>query len=274
MKRGRQRRRSAGPAPTPSAGGVHRGAARVLDLLEFLAESRQGFTLSELSRRLGVPKSSLLALLRTVMERGYLEQRPGGVYEVGPRAVALGFSSPLRRELPALAAPVLQSLATRSGESAFLGVFVPGAREIVYIDKVESPHRLRYTADLGERRPLHCTAPGLAVLAFLPEPERETLVASLNLQPFTEFTITDRGRLRARLDEVRRAGVAVSLEEFMIGAVSVAAPILDRHGVPVATLSVIGPTQRLLAQREDLSEAVKAGAAAVSRRLGFQGAGA
>ena len=261
IQRARDRTRPAAPERRPGAGAIHRGAARVLDILEFLAESRDGFTLATLSRRLRVPKSSLLALLRTFTERGYLAQQPGGVYELGPRAVEMGLSSRLRRELPALAAPVLQGLAARSGESVFLGVFVPSAREIVYVDKVESPHRLRYTAELGERRPLHCTAPGLAVLAFLPDPEREALVASLDLQPFTEFTITDRGRLRARLDEVRRDGVAVSLEEFMLGAVSVAAPIVDRHGMPVAPLSVMGPAPRMLAQREGLSGAVKAGAA-------------
>lgn len=251
----------------------HRGASRALDILEFLTENPEGFTLSELSRRLGVPKSSLLALLRTFTERGYLEHEPTGLYHLGPRALELGLRPPYRRELPALAGPALVALAEKSGESVFLGVVAHTPPEVVYVDKVESRHRIRYSAELGERRPLYCTAPGLAIFAFLPQAERDRLLDTLDLTPHTERTVTDRRALRARLDAVRRAGVAVAVDEFIAGAASVAAPVFDRQGSPVATCSVIGPTPRIVARRDELSAAVRAAADAISRRLGFTAGG-
>jgi DNA-binding IclR family transcriptional regulator len=247
---------------------VHRGASRALDILEVLADSRDGFTLATLSRRLGVPKSSLLALLRTFVDRGYLEHDRAGAYRVGPRAGALGLRSAFEGDLPAAARPALLDLAQKSGETVVLGVPVPEPPEVVYVDKIESPHRIRYTASLGERRPLYCTAPGLAVLAFLAAAEQRRLLASLRLTAFTDATVTDRKVLRARLAEIRQAGVVINVDEFIAGASGIAAPILDREGVPVAACTVIGPTARLLAQKDALSRWVKAAAAAVSRALG------
>jgi DNA-binding IclR family transcriptional regulator len=260
-ERGKARRRGA-------AREAHRAAARVLDIVEFLGESPDGFTLTELSRRLGVPKSSLLALLRTFVERGYLEQEPTGVYRLGVRARDLGLRAPFPDQLPAFAAPALRALAAKTGESAFLGVFVRRPPEVVYVDKVESGQRIRYTAELGERRPLHCTAPGLAVLAFLPDAERDKILDALTLERFTDRTVTDRRALRARLDGVRRAGVVVNVDEFIAGASGIAAPVFDRAGVPVASCTVIGPTSRIVGRKDDVARWVKSAAEAVSRRLG------
>jgi DNA-binding IclR family transcriptional regulator len=163
---------------------------------------------------------------------------------------------------------VLRDVADKSGESVFLGVLTASPPEVVYVDKVESRQRIRYTASLGERRPLYCTAPGLAVFAFLPVTEQGRLLESLDLVPFTDVTITDRAALRVRLDEIRSAGVAVNIDEFIAGAGGVAAPIFDAHGAPVAACTVIGPTPRLLAQRDALVRWVKAAGDAISRGLG------
>jgi len=253
-----------------AASAAHRGAGRVLDIVEVLTSSPDGFTLTELSRRLRVPKSSLLALLRTFVARDYLERQSTGVYRPGPRAVEIGLRPAVQRGLPAAAGPVLLDLAEKSGESAFLGVLTRNPPEVVYIDKVESRQRIRYTADLGERRPLYCTAPGLAIFAFMPPAERSRVLKSLTLRAFTDATLTDRDRLRARLDAIRRAGVVINVDEFIAGASGIAAPIFDRQGSPGAACTVIGPTPRLLAQREQLGLWVKAAADRLSRSLGYQ----
>jgi DNA-binding IclR family transcriptional regulator len=258
------------PAGERAAGtSEHRGASRALKILEFLAHNTEGFTLTELSRKLQVPKSSLLALLRTFTDHGYLEHRAGGAYRLGPKAIALGIRSPSQRELPALAGPVLLDLMEKSGETVCLGALAHDAPEIVYIDTVESRQQIRYSARLGERRPLYCTAPGLVLLAFMPTAERDRLRRSLRLLPLTARTCTDRDVLRARLDEVRKAGMAVSVDEFIMGASAIAAPIFDRQGRAVAACTVVGPTPRLLAQRERLVKLVKAAGESVTRSLGF-----
>lgn len=248
----------------------HRATGRVLEILEFLARNPQGFTLTELSLKLRIPKSSLLALLRTFADRAFLERRPTGEYRLGSKAIEIGMGPLSQREFPGIAGPFLVDLMEKSGETTFLGVLANDAPEIVYIDKVESNQRIRYSAGLGERRPLYCTAPGIAILAFLPRAQSETYLSSLNLVPFTDRTIIDRTTLRARLDEVRRNGVAISNEEFAAGASAIAAPIFDRHGRPMATCTVVGPSARILAQKENLAEWVKAAANAISECLGFR----
>lgn len=250
----------------PRSSGAHRGAARVLDILEFLPGHRDGFTLAEISRALAVPKSSALALLRTLVERGYLVLE-SGLYRAGGRAHGLGPRSGFHRELPAVARPALLDLAQKTAESVYLAVLTRQPPEVVYVDKVESRQSIRYSAELGERRPLYCTAPGLAVFAFLPAADRTRLLATLKLVAFTESTVTSRDAIRVRLDEVRRSGVVVNVDEFMAGASGIAAPILDAEGVAVGACTVIGPTPRLLAQEKELVRHVRAAGEAISRAL-------
>ena len=247
--------------------GAHRGAARVLDILEFVPDHGDGFSLAEISRALAVPKSSALALLRTLVERGYLVLE-SGLYRAGARAHGLGLRAGFQRELPALARPALLELAQKTGESVYLAVLTSQPPEVVYVDKVESRQSIRYSADLGERRPLYCTAPGLAVFAFMPAADRKRLLASLKLVAFTEVTVTSRDAIRLRLDEIRRAGVVVNVDEFMAGASGIAAPLLDGAGVAVGACTVVGPTPRLLAQEKDLVRHVRAAGEAISRALG------
>jgi DNA-binding IclR family transcriptional regulator len=246
----------------------HRATGRVLDILELLARNPEGFTLTELSAKLTIPKSSLLVLLRTFAERAFLEHRPTGGYRLGPKAIDVGMSLLSQRELPSVARPGLVDLMEKSGETTFLGILANDAPEVVYIDKVESNQRIRYTASLGERRPLYGSAPGIAIFAFLPTAQREAYLSSLDLRPLTARTITDRTALRARLDEVRRTGVAISNEEFLAGASAVAAPVFDPHGRVVATCTVVGPSARILAQQASLTEWVRAAANGVSKSLG------
>jgi IclR family acetate operon transcriptional repressor len=251
----------------PRSNGAHRGATRVLDILEFLPGHSEGFTLAEISRALAVPKSSVLALLRTLVERGYLVLE-SGLYRAGARAHGLGARSGFQRELPAAARPALLELAQRTGESVYLAVLTSQPPEVVYVDKVESRQSIRYSADLGERRPLYCTAPGLAAFAFMPAADRTRVLASLKLVAFTEATVTSRDAIRLRLDEIRQAGIVVNVDEFMAGASGIAAPILDAQGVAVGACTVIGPTPRLLAQEKDLVRRVRAAGEAISHALG------
>lgn len=239
----------------------------MLDILEFLPDHSDGFTLAGISRALAVPKSSLLALLRTLVDRGYLTLE-SGLYRAGARAHGLGLRSGFQRELPAVARPALLDLAQKTGESIYLAVLTLQPPEVVYVDKVESRQSIRYSADLGERRPLYCTAPGLAVFAFMPAAERKRLLTSLKLVAFTDATVTSRDAIRLRLEEIRRAGVVVNIDEFMAGASGIAAPILDTQGVAVGACTVIGPTARLLAQEKELVRYVKAAGEAISRALG------
>ncbi len=272
--KGRLASRSANGAPGAPRGGRHRATDRVIDILELAAESRQGLALKDVSRRVETPKSSLLPLLRTLTARGYLEQGHAGEYRLGPRAAELGARSRGRRDLVEAARPALEDLMRRTGETVFLATLTGDSTGIVYVDKVESEQIIRYSSGVGDRRPLHATASGKALLAFLPAARRAEVLESLELVRYTERTLATLPDLRASLDEVRRAGVCVNIEEIVRGACGIAAPIVDHRGAALAACAIGGPTDRVRPRLRELAADVKAAAEAISRRLGWGAEGA
>ena len=248
--------------------GGHRAANRVVDILELLARSHEGLALREVSAELEAPKSSLLPLLRALTSRGYLAQGRAGEYRLGPGALALGAGSAAPRGLPEVARPALLELARHTGETVFLSALAADGLAVVYVDKVESPQLIRYAAGVGDRRPLHATSSGKAILAFLPPDRRDEILRALALTRHTDRTLTGVPALRAALEEVRRAGVAVSIDELVRGASGVAAPVFDRAGQVAGACTIGGPTDRVRRQLRLFSTEVKATARAISALLG------
>lgn len=248
--------------------GGHRAANRVADILELVAARRDGVALREISAELEAPKSSLLPLLRALTARGYLDQTRTGEYRLGGKVAELGNVSSARPGLTETARPALLDLLRRTGETVFLGTIASDQTSVVYVDRVESDQIIRYAAGVGDRRPLHATSTGKAILAFMPEDERDAIVKSLSLVRHTERTVTTVTALRVSLDEIRRTGACISVDELVRGASGVAAPIFDRHGRVVAACSVAGPTDRLRPQLRQFATEVKATARAISTLLG------
>jgi DNA-binding IclR family transcriptional regulator len=212
-----------------------------------------------------------LPLLRALAARGYLAQGRGGEYRLGPSALDLGASAPAQRELAQVARPVLLALMRRTGETVFLSALSSDRSAIVYVDKIESDQIIRYAGGVGDRRPLHATSSGKAILAFLPEEEREEISRSLSLDRHTERTVTTLATLRASLAEVRRKGVCVTIDEVVPGASGIAAPVFDRQGRVAGACSIGGPTNRVRPRIRELADEVKATARALSARLGHPG---
>ena len=248
----------------------HRAANRVVDILELLAASRGGMALREVSAQLEAPKSSLLPLLRALTARGYLEQARTGEYRLGPQAVELGAGSAAHLELADVARPALAELMRRTGETVFLGTLAADGVSVIYVDKVESDQLIRYSAGVGDRRPLHATSTGKAILAFLPVAQREAIVDALPLARHTERTVTSPAALRASLEEIQRTGVCVSLDEMVRGASGVAAPIFDRHGRVAGACTIGGPTDRVRPRLRQLAAEVKETARSISALLGYR----
>jgi DNA-binding IclR family transcriptional regulator len=257
----------------PARPARHRATDRVIDILELAAASGEGLALKDVSRGVETPKSSLLPLLRTLTSRGYLEQGQAGEYRLGPKAVELGVRSRGRQALVEAARPALEALMRRTGETVFLAILTGDGTGITYVDKVESEQIIRYSSGVGDRRPLHATASGKAMLAFLPEPRRAEILASVELVRYTERTIATLPALRASLDEVRRAGVCVNVEEIVPGACGIGAPILDQGGAVLAACAIGGPTDRLRPRLRELAADVKATADTIARRLDWRAGG-
>lgn len=250
------------------ADGGHRAANRVVDILELLAASHDGLVLRDVSGRLQAPKSSLLPLLRALTARGYLAQGLAGEYRLGPGAMDLGGAAPGPAALLDAARPAVVDLMRRTGETVFVGTLYRDHASIVYVDKVESDHIIQYAGGVGDRRPLHATSIGKAILAFLPAAERAAILKALSLSRHTERTVTSLSALRASLEQVRTTGVCVTIDELVAGASGIAAPVFDRHGRVAGACAVGGPTDRIRPRLRALATHVKATARTMSVRLG------
>jgi DNA-binding IclR family transcriptional regulator len=117
--------------------------------------------------------------------------------------------------------------------------------DLVYVEREVGPSRVYIRRFVGGRGPLHCTALGKSLLAFLPDDEREAVVGELELQPFTPSTITDTDALRAELDRTRERGYAVADEEYEPGVREVGAPILGARNQPEAAISLVAASLRV-----------------------------
>ncbi|MBI1351500.1 MAG: helix-turn-helix domain-containing protein [Actinomycetales bacterium] len=244
-----------------------RNAARLLK--EFSRGNRE-LGVTELSRRLGIGKSTAHRLLATLAEERLLEQDPHtGAYRLGLAMYELGASVAMHTDLHHACVPVIDQLAAATRETVQVAVL--DSREVVYVERRDSPQALRIFGRIGHRNDAYCTSTGKVLLAFQPPEQLEPLFDGWVLTAKTEFTITSIPRLRRELEVVRARGWAENLNEVEIGVASVAAPIRNGYGEVIAAISVAGPLQRLTPEslRRLARPTIEAGLA-VSRRLGYR----
>lgn len=194
---------------------------------------------SEASALMGIHKSTAVRLMQTLESLGFLVQDKGsGVYRLGPAVVELARGFLVSREdLITAASYEAHSLREVTGET--VSVYVRQGDRRVCVYRLESPHALRRSVSVGEAFPLHMGASGKVLLAYLSEAEIEEILTRAPIEPEA------RQRLQEELRRVRENGFAISWEEREAGIAAVAAPIMDGKGIPLAALSVSGPTHRL-----------------------------
>ncbi len=224
-----------------------RSVARVLGLLDAIARSADGLTLSGLSAALDAPKSSLLVLLRPLVAMGYLDHASGR-YTLGGAAFRIASDILSARQFPKLVRPLMEDLAARTRESVFLAALDAEARTVTYVECIESPQAVRYVVPVGTTRALYASAAGRVLLAFQDEAWRERYVKSVRLERLTPRTVTDRDSLRRELQAIRESGIAVVIGEAVEGAGGLAAPLAAADGTVRHALLLGAPVERF--QRE------------------------
>ena len=218
-----------------------KSADRTLDVLEALAAASSRPSLGELARALGIPKSSMSGILRTMVRRGWVEADETGTrFALGLRALQVGASYVDGDDVVARFAGTLDALAAEFGETVHLGRLAGTA--VTYLAKRESVHPLRLYSAIGRRLPAHATALGKALLA-----RRDDVVERLSfpLPALTAHTITSASTLHEELAAIRERGWAADREENSIGITCFAVALSS-----VDAISVSVPTARLTADLE------------------------
>jgi DNA-binding IclR family transcriptional regulator len=248
---------------------TYQSLERGLRVIEATAAIGSAATLSEIARKTGLPRSTTHHILRALVEFGYLAQDGGArSYRLGPKLFRLTGSSWTKEQLAEISMPLLERLSRRTEEGTSLAVLRDGA--VTIVAKRESEGPVRVVQEVGAHRPIHCTAVGKALAAWLPDSELEGIIARTSFEPMTARTVTTPSAFRRELAHIRASGFAIDNEEHIQGIRCIAAPVRDHTGAVCASLCVVGPKSRLPQRRlAEIRRPLAAAAADLSALLGY-----
>ncbi len=242
---------------------------RAFGVLELLAQSRNGFSISEISRKLKLPKSSVHLLVGTLERRGYLQKNAlSGKYSFGLKLITLSRTALEGLDLREQAKPFLQTLMRKTALTVHMAVLE--RNEAVIIEKVECPGLLRLATWIGRRLDVNCSGVGKALIAFLSEEEFDRQFKAKGLARHNENTTVSIVKLKSELEHVRTLGYSFDDEEDEIGFRCIGAPVFDFTNQVVAAISVAGTTAQIPTDHvPELARTVKVTAAQISLQLGY-----
>lgn len=241
---------------------------KVLRILEAIQASPAGLGLTAICETTNINKSTAHRFLKHLEREGFLIRMQSRLYLLGPRFSQMTAHVNHSAVLQTVARPPLWELWQSTHETVNLAVLDQGT--VLYSDVIESPHEFRLSSRIGSRRPLHATALGKVLAAYLSDDQESALLGSIVFQPMTPNTIINLLQFREELARVRAQGYAVDDEEVVLGARCVAAPVLGLNGRALAAVSVSGPTTRVAAsQVPALAAAVMKCARTISAGMGF-----
>jgi DNA-binding IclR family transcriptional regulator len=221
---------------------------------------------AELAVMLDLHKSTIHRLLKVLEGHRLVRRNAQGKYDLGLKLFELGNKSVSRFSLPKRAEPVLKHVVRETGETAHICVL--SNTQMLSIASSEATWIVRA---IGHRGDLHASAAGKVLLAFLPTPAQDDLIARLVMTKHTRNTIDNARALRAELARIRRRQFSLNDEEVEEGVRCVAAPVFDFKGRAIATISVAGPVFRMTRERiPKLGRIVKDAADALSAELGYE----
>jgi len=218
-------------------------------LMAFMANQRD-FGVSELSERLGLPKSQISKVLATLRKHGLVSQDAvTHRYSVGLRAYALGSRFMTHHQLTRETLPVLHSLVNETGHSARLSV--RDGDEVIYLIGAEGPHFVDTGWRAGAWLPWHGSSAGRILLAFLPQKEADQLIAKKPMTPITPYTVRDRDQLKKILARARERGYDNQRNETTVGLCTIAVPIFGAQQAVIGALSLALPVAAIKANEEE-----------------------
>ncbi len=242
---------------------------RALNILDLFDSQRTELGPTEMATALELPKSTVAGLILTLQANGYLDQNPDNrKYRLGLKLLERGKMLLEHLDVRRVALPHLEELRNWCNETVNLAVIED--KEVVYIERLLGTSTFGIHSDIGRREPIHSTALGKAILAFLP-PERVAEV--LDQYPFsarTPRTITGLQEFLRDLQVCRARGYALDDEENEIGGRCIAAPVINHLGDSVASVSISIPISRFPASEiPQYGRRVSQVSGVISRELGY-----
>jgi DNA-binding IclR family transcriptional regulator len=224
-----------------------RAVERALDVLLCFSRQTPELSMTQIAERVEMHKSTVHRLLATLEKRRFVHRDPvSGLYRPGIRLLQMAYLTMENNDLRRLAAPYLRKLCDQFRET--IDLCIMDDADVVFLDVIESPQRVKIAAATGQRLPAFCTASGKSILAYMPQ---ETVLKSLEhgVSKYTDCTLVSPDEILENLRLSRLQGFATSVQEYEEGINAVAAPILDENNFPIAAIAIAGPTYRMTPER-------------------------
>jgi IclR family transcriptional regulator, acetate operon repressor len=251
-------------APTGQVQSLTRG----LSILDALAKSGGGLTLTDVAQRVQLPPSTTHRLLSTLEKMGYIHQAGElGLWYIGLQAFTVGTTFLANRDFVAESHAYMHRLVEQAGETANLAIL--DGTEAVFVAQVQCHEMMRTLVKLGSRVPLHASGVGKALFAALPDAQVDAILKVKGLPRITENTIVAMETMWAALRVIRQRGYSFDDEEHARSTRCVGAAIYDEHAEPLGAISIAGPSSRLADERiRQLGQVVAHVAEELTRHLG------
>jgi IclR family transcriptional regulator, KDG regulon repressor len=243
---------------------------RALAILDVLSAEGPDLSLGEISDKLELHKSTAHRLMMVLERHKFIERNSvSGRYRLGLKLFELGTKAVSQLDLRERARPFLERLVLETSETVHLCVLDDS--EVVYLDKVEPTRSVRMATSVGRRNPMHCTAVGKAIMAYLPDADVEAIIHRQGMKTMTANTITNFLDLKKDLSAIRERGYSIDDEEIEEGVRCVGCVVRNFSGDPLAAISVSGPAFRVTqAKVPALAVPVMHAARGLSSELGFK----
>jgi DNA-binding IclR family transcriptional regulator len=219
---------------------------RAVAVLEMLSGSEVPLSLADICHQMQIHKSTAHRSLMVLERSTLIERTHDNRFRLGLKLYELGNRAVEQTDLRARIRPFFRRLSTQIRETVHLGVLLKTS--VVYLDKAEPNRRVCMSSKTGSSNPVYCTSLGKAMLAYLPTEATEEIISSVRFIRYTEKTIGSREELLKSLERVRRRGYAVDDEEIEMGVRCVGAPVFDENHMPIAAVSISGPSGRIRTQ--------------------------
>ena len=225
--------------------------------------------ISDLAKSLDLSKSTVSRTMATLASEGFvIKDIETSKFRLGLSIVSLSGIVYNDMDIYQESLPILNKLVEVCGETAHISVL--DNYEVIYLQKVECNHPVRFLTHVGKRNPAYCTSSGKILLAYSDKKVIDTVIAK-GLQRFTEHTIIEPEILRTHLEQIREMGHSYSYEELSEGVISIGTPIFDYTGKIVAALSVVGPKQRIHSSKiQNILHHTLRASSELSSRLGYR----
>ena len=242
---------------------------RALQVLELFSLEKPEWGVTEISKALNIYKSNVHNILSTFAEKGFVKKdSKTDKYKLGIKFFELGSVVIKNVDLRRIAHPHIEKLSKEFNETVHLGVLDEG--RVVSIEREESNKGLCSHIEIGKRTPLHCTAVGKAIMAYLSEDKINFIIKEKGLEKYTENTITNKEELEKEFLKIRKQGYAVDNMEHEEGVRCVAGPIRDYNGKVIASMSVSGPAFRIdKSNIPNIAKKVKEYCDCISEEMGY-----